>query len=166
MTAAAENARAGQSVYDGEEVSDAWTLEGVSVVQAPANVFDFHCMIVPTDDAREMHYRSIFLQGLLLDDPAVAETRVPGSGRLAKAVGKAAAAIGVPAAALLAAAILRESRLVDRIVLGADSPEDLQPIALALRARPEDVDEFLKQLASVPAPARTVLDPRKWGRAP
>ena len=162
--AAAAGARAGQSVYERDEVSDAWSLEGVSVVQAPANVFDSRAMIASTDDSREMHYRSVFLQGLLLEDPTVAEARVPGSGRLARAVWQAAAMIGVSAAALLAAAILRTSRLGDRIVLGADGPEDLGAIALAMEVGPEEVDEFLNQISKVPAAPPTVLDPRKWDR--
>jgi len=161
-TAFMEHAFAGQSVYERQEVVDAWSVDGVSVVQAPANVFDSRAMIAHSDDSREMHYRSVFLQGLLLDAPSVADARVPGSGRLAEAVGQAADAIGTPAAALLAAAVLRACRPVDKIILGADKPEDLMPIPAALTAPERSIDEFLDHIARVPAPAETVLDPRTW----
>ena len=136
------NARSGQSVYESAEVAAAWAQKGVQVVQAPANVFDPTNVLPPTDETREMHYRSVFLQGLLLDTPSVADARVPGSGRLARAVRDAANDVGLPAASLLVAGILGQSRPVDRVVLGADTPAELEPLAAAVAAPAEVVGEY------------------------
>lgn len=160
--ATAAGARAGQSVYGPEEVAAAWRSAGTSVVQVPGNVFDLRAMTILPPDGGEMHYRSLFLQGILLDIPVVAEARVSGSGRLAAAVQAASEEVGVPAAALLVAAVLRRVGVYDKVVLGMDSAEELQAISCASRAPSEAVDHFMRRVTEQPAPHADVLDPRQW----
>ncbi|MGI8509603.1 MAG: aldo/keto reductase [Gemmatimonadaceae bacterium] len=160
--AAEADACAGQSVYEPQEVAAAWACVGTAVVQVPANVFDSRAMIPPPGDRGAMHYRSIFLQGILLDRPSVAEERVSGGGRLAEAVQSASAEAGVPAPSLLVAAVLRAAREADKVVIGADSAEELQAISLALSASADAVDQFMRRIAEQPTPQPAVLDPRRW----
>lgn len=165
QSAVGADARVGQSVYGADEVAAAWAAGGTDVVQSPANVFDARSMAVPPGGVGEMHYRSVFLQGILLDTPAVAEARVAGGGRLARAVERTAAEVGAPAPALLVATVLRAARPADRVVVGADSAAELQAIAAVTEIGLDTADEFIRRIAKEPVPDEDVLDPRRWRNA-
>jgi aryl-alcohol dehydrogenase-like predicted oxidoreductase len=74
--------RLGVSVYSPWEAAEVRRRHPVSVVQLPGSAFDQRLarMVDPGPlEGVELHLRSVFLQGLMLMDPAVADGRVPGS---------------------------------------------------------------------------------------
>ncbi len=154
---------AGQSVYTSHEVARVSQLPGVARVQAPGNVLDDGALIARGTMPLPLDVRSVFLQGVLLDSPEVAERRVRGGGRLADAVRVSAEACEGAAAPLLVAAVLATLGASDRVVLGADDPAQLDAIVLAATIDPEDAARFARLVrATVGVVEPAVLDPRTW----
>lgn len=164
LAAAANRAGAGwgQSVYGSEEVGAAMR-DGAGIVQAPANVFDRGAIEARGRSTVRLDLRSAYLQGVLLETPAEAESRAPGCGPLAAAVHAAAAEVAQPAAPLLLAAMLDASGRHDRVVVGADDPSQLDVIAPALALSPDAVRTFAERAVALGGPVRAgVTDPRRW----
>src|SRR5439155_18302986 len=124
--AGSDHVTLGQSVYGADEVAAAVQLPRVAVVQAPGNVFDQGATWARGPSCVSIDLRSVFLQGLLLEEAEVAECRVPGSGVIAAAVQRIASEFTMAPAALLLAAARRSLRSGDRVVIGADRPRDLE----------------------------------------
>src|SRR5438445_813252 len=162
--AANDHVALGQSVYGVEDVAAALHVPGVNVVQAPGNVFDDGALRVRGSSAVALDLRSVFLQGLLLEEPEVAECRVPGSGVIAAAVQRIARELGVAPAALLLASVRTAIRAGDRVVIGAERPRDLEDALGGLSLDREIVETFatqVRQAAGGTVPT-SILDPRKW----
>src|SRR5687767_10060456 len=70
----------GQSVYSAEEVRSACELPGVEKLQVPANILDNRAIAARGNASVSLDVRSIYLQGILLEDPQQADQRAPGSG--------------------------------------------------------------------------------------
>ena len=158
--AASVHAAAGQSVYTATEVASA-AAAGAARVQAPVNVFDPRQADAARRAAVPLDGRSVFLQGLLLDDDDVAGQRVRGGGALARAVRHAALDAGLdPAGALIAAAALRLGP-ADRLVIGIDEVAQLEAIHAAADAAPGRVVAFAEAIAAATV-GDDVLDPRTW----
>jgi aryl-alcohol dehydrogenase-like predicted oxidoreductase len=162
--AAEHSAAAGQSLYTAVEVTRAAAMGAVRV-QAPLNVFDPRQMEAAHAVNVRFDARSVFLQGVLLDEPRLAEQRAPGCGRLASAVSRAAGDAGLsPAAALLAAASCL-LRACDRLVIGIDEPSQLAALDAAAAASPAQVRAFMDAVADAVTPGQVplpALDPRGW----
>ncbi len=157
-------AQAGLSVYGQAEVRAGAGLPGVDLLQAPANVFDDSALVARGEGQVRLDLRSVFLQGLLLDPPDLAERRVPGGGDLVRAARQAAAEGGEDLGALLVRAMLNRLREGDRLVIGVDDPQQLDVVVRGV-ALPEAAGRAFRDraraLAPRPVPAR-VLDPRSW----
>jgi aryl-alcohol dehydrogenase-like predicted oxidoreductase len=154
----------GQSVYGDAEVDSAARCARIGRIQAPANVFDRSALSARGDRSVPLDLRSIYLQGVLLDEPEAAEQRVPGGAVLANAVRRAAAAAEYDAAALLAASMLRAAGPRDRIVVGVDRVEELAALLDAASVPESSLAEFERVLVGLvagPVPS-SVLDPRRW----
>jgi hypothetical protein len=164
--AAAEvGADAGQSVYSAAELCKAVEL-GARRIQAPANVFDSRAFDARGGGAVRLDLRSAYLQGVLLDAPADADRRVAGGARLADAVARAASDVGVPAPALLVAAVVVAAQPGDRVIVGLDAPDQAAAIVEAGDVAPDLAREFARrarQYAGVVSPS--LLDPRTWPTA-
>jgi len=154
----------GQSVYGPDEVAIALALPDVSRLQAPGNVFDLGALEARGSSVVPIDLRSVYLQGALLEAPALAEARAPGTGALAAAVGEAALTVGEPPAVMLLAVMDRACRPDDRLVVGVDSPEQLGVIPRALTMAREVVDAFARLVRErAPVTVRSgALDPRSW----
>jgi aryl-alcohol dehydrogenase-like predicted oxidoreductase len=156
-------AYAGQSVYSPDDVHTA-AGAGAGRIQAPVNVLDMRNIDAAHEAGVPLDARSVFLQGILLESPEAAEVRVPHAGRLARAVQRAAAAIGAPAPAALVAAVLSRLRGGDRIVLGVDAASQLVDLEAAPAITPDRVLEFIslaREHAGI-QPDAALLDPRTW----
>ena len=153
----------GLSVYTANEVLQAKAL-GAELVQAPANVLDYRQLKAAKEVEQKTDFRSIFLQGLLLDSVEIAESRFPGSGVFAKAVEVAAATVGLSPPAALIGAILHAKKPSDRLVIGVDSPKDIGVWQEALAVTANQCSEFISEFAkeSKIAPSDQMLDPRTW----
>jgi aryl-alcohol dehydrogenase-like predicted oxidoreductase len=158
-------ARVGVSVYTPAEAAAATSLPRCSVVQAPFSVVDRRVLdVVRPDGGWQLHARSIFLQGILLQAPALAEARVPGAGRFAALVQQEAAGAGLRVAAFLISMALHLLPTTSRIVLGAESPAQIEEWIEALDgvsrriAKPlQVIEQEIGQSASA-----SVIDPRTW----
>jgi aryl-alcohol dehydrogenase-like predicted oxidoreductase len=163
--ALAEGARCGQSVYTAAEVQAAARL-GAQRVQAPGNVFDFRTIRVGQAAGVPMDVRSVYLQGLLLETPEMADKRIPGSAPLVRAVHRAAAEIESTTASALLASALTQLGPLDRIVIGIDDASQLADISAAgevPQASACSFGELLDGASTTEASAlKLVLDPRYW----
>ncbi len=157
-------AAAGQSVYSPDEVALACDLPDIGRVQAPGNILDKRALRARGRSRLRLDVRSIYLQGVLLDDPDVADVRAPGSGRISAAIHSAAAAADSPVAPLLVASMLRVIEPGDRLVVGVDNPSDLEVLPAAFEIPDATVEQFqegIAHLADDPA-LPLILDPRQW----
>jgi aldo/keto reductase family protein len=162
------HAAAGQSVYSPDEVARACELPNIGRVQAPGNVLDQRALRARGRSPLRLDLRSIYLQGVLLDDREVADLRAPGAGRISAAIQVAAAAADSAAAPLLVASMLRIIEPGDRLVVGVDDASDLDVLPAAFEIPDATVEHFrnmIAHLADDPA-LGVILDPRQWPRSP
>jgi len=156
----------GVSVYTADEIRSLCGV-GVARVQAPMNVVDRRQLSAANAAGIPFDARSVYLQGVLLDEPDVAESRVAGGGRLAKAVRDAAHRAGIsPAVGLLGGALAALGPR-DRLVVGVDTPSELDVFVHAASAPAELVRAFVSAMAAA-VPVSDIppglLDPRTWKR--
>jgi hypothetical protein len=157
----------GQSVYDSADVHAA-ARAGARRVQSRFSVLDTDQLDTAQRNCAPFDGRSVYLQGVLLDSPSLAAHRAPGIERLVRLVHTAARECGLPLASALVAGALSHLRGQDRIVLGVDSPTQLEAVSVALTLTPGDVAEFLSALAPARVLARSqphLMDPRTWSTA-
>ncbi|WP_295843710.1 aldo/keto reductase [Tardiphaga sp.] len=136
LKAAGRTDKIGCSVYEGAQIDAALDRYPLDLVQLPYNVLDRRLdeggQLTRLSAARiEVHARSIFLQGLLLQDPAAIP---PSFGPLADAVRAIhvwGAQAGLTPLEAVLAATLREQR-IDRLVLGVTRVSELRAILVAL----------------------------------
>lgn len=166
---AAERAGAlpGASVYEAREVVS-MAAAGAIRIQAPVNVFDSRQRDAALERGVPIDGRSVFLQGVLLEQPDHAEARAPGTGRMAQSVQQAAMMAGMsPATALLATA-LQDLQAHDRVVVGVDQPAELDAFVAAVTADSHAVSCFRRALVEEVGawrPDARSLDPRRWKSA-
>jgi len=115
------HAQAGQSVYTDAEVKSVVDLPDMERIQAPGNVFDKRAIRARGARALSLDLRSVYLQGVLLENPESAELRAPGAGALSAAARAAAARLQVDVAPLLVASMLMFAAPRDRLVIGVDA---------------------------------------------
>lgn len=161
---AALGAVVGQSVYSADEVSAACALPRMGKLQVPGNVLDPRAIRARGNSAVPLDVRSVYLQGVLLEAPKLADARAPGAAGITAAVQAAAAALDTNLASLLIASMLKVIRRGDRLVIGVDSVSQLDVIPAAFEIPDDIVQEFQTRVARLAAdPALTIsLDPRSW----
>jgi aryl-alcohol dehydrogenase-like predicted oxidoreductase len=158
---------AGQSVYDSVDVNAA-ARAGAQRVQSRLSVLNTEQLCSAQRNGVPFDGRSVYLQGVLLDSPDDAARRVPGIENMVRIVQSAARACGLPLAPALLAGALSQLTDRDRVVLGVDSPDQLEAVRVASKLSPGDVAEFLVQLEGARSLAHSqphLLDPRKWPTA-
>lgn len=163
-SATRRRAKPGQSVYSPAEVKAACALPGIERLQAPGNILDQRAILARGSAAVCLDLRSVYLQGVLLDDPETADSRVPGAGRIAAALQAAAADMDLSLATLLVASVLTVLGPRDRVVVGVDDASELEATREAFEIPGATVGQFQKSvahLAADPALGR-ILDPRHW----
>jgi len=160
-------AKPGQSVYTAAEVKAACNLPGIERLQVPGNVLDQRAILARGSASVSLDVRSVYLQGVLLDNPETADVRAPGAGAISARLRTAAAALDSSLATLLVACVLSMIGPGDRVVIGVDDPSELAPLREAFELPGNTVGEFQKALSTLgadPATAR-ILDPRQWPQA-
>jgi aryl-alcohol dehydrogenase-like predicted oxidoreductase len=158
------NAKAGQSVYSSVEVRTACDLPDIERVQAPGNVLDKRAIRARGARAVPLDLRSVYLQGVLLEDPTSAEIRAPGSGKYSAVAQKTAAALDTEVAPLLIASMLKIMAPRDRLVVGVDDIAELEALPKAFELNAGTVEQFRNEIERVTDDAAldVVLDPRRW----
>ena len=150
--------RIGISGYDAGEAHALSNRYPLTLIQLPANVLDPWYEAVTFPDRVEVHVRSAFLQGFLLaDTDRLPSHLVPWRDILVQFHAEAEAQDLTPIQAALAP--LLASRHVGRVVVGADSPAQLDEILGAVRKlenRP------VPTFGPFPNATRKLTDPRGW----
>ncbi len=155
----------GLSVYHGHQIDAALARFPIEILQLPINPLDTR-LIEGGQIARlaqagvEIHARSLFLQGLLLQAPEALEPRF---GPLRDAVAELdawATAVGLSRLEGVLALALRIPEIT-RFVVGVTSERELQEIVNAGRVA-EGVQELPSFASSAPLDQRH-LDPSRWG---
>lgn len=155
----------GASVYTREQFLAAVADPRITVVQAPISVLD---RTIADEDlyraersGTDVIARSALLQGLL-GDPERAIGRVPQLDGALAAFDAVCARVG-RGPLELAIGWVRARPAVSGIVLGAETPEQLEGLVRAFDAPPLPVDA-VELVASIPLPAGRAADPRTWPR--
>jgi len=161
---AKHHAASGQSVYSQEEVRSACALPGIARLQAPGNVLDQRAILARGNAPVFLDVRSIYLQGVLLEDPRAADARAPGSGAVVAAVQATAAMLGTDVAPLLIASVLKVIRAGDRVVIGVDNVSELETLPAAFELPDDTVREFQRRICGLAddRASMSFLDPRNW----
>lgn len=152
----------GQSVYTAEEIWNVNNL-GCEYIQVPGNALD-HQQINAAKACRiTSDIRSVFLQGLMLDEPSIAEMRVPGGGKLAQAAYEISKGLGVSTANCLIWSVFSLIGPNDRVVMGADSSDEVEMWDW-VNYQPEIAEKFIVLLGKRVGPfnREKIMDPRRW----
>jgi len=150
--------RIGVSGYDAEDVRVLCNRFPLTLVQLPANVLDpwYERMELPT--TLEVHVRSAFLQGFLLSNPSKLPLHLaPWRATLEQFRAEAAEQGLTPVQAALAP--LLTSPAIDRVAVGADSPEQLDDILQAAQALSDEASATFGPFGGV---TKSLTDPRQW----
>jgi len=158
------HAQAGQSVYTEAEVKAVVDLPDMERIQVPGNVFDRRAIMARGARAVPLDVRSVYLQGVLLENPESAELRAPGAGRLSAAAQTAAARLDLELAPLLIASMLRRIAPRDRLVIGVDDAAELDVLPKAFEISHDAAHQFADEIDAVVGndSLDEVLDPRGW----
>lgn len=154
-------ARIGASIYDAEDLEIvAERFPDLDLIQVPGNILDRRLLDHPLlkslhDSGVEVHVRSAYLQGLLLalpeDIPDYFDELRPFVGRLREWARKQqTSAMG------LALAFLKNNPIVDSVLVGATTPEELSSTVAAWRSASDEV------VFEIPELRTELLDPRLW----
>lgn len=153
----------GLSVYETLELKIATSWPGITRVQAPGNVLDHRVIDARSTLPVPLDVRSIYLQGILLQPPEIAEQRLPGAGRLVSAIRKAADAAFEDLDVLLVASVLTRLEPSDRVVIGIDDEEQLNILVKLQSVSSAAVAGFSAAVAPLRRRVnRLILDPRRW----
>lgn len=154
--------RIGVSGYEAGAVAELCDRFALSLVQLPANVLDPWYDRVTLPDTVELHVRSAFLQGFLLGDPGALPSHLaPFRGVLEQFRRQAEAQGLTPLQAALAPLIA--SPRVAKVVVGADSPEQLDQILHAAQTLEKRLGAgFTPALGPFAGVTRDLTDPRRW----
>ena len=154
----------GQSVYSADEVTAACALPCMGRLQVPGNVLDLRAIRARDESSVPLDVRSVYLQGVLLDPPKLADARAPGAGGITAALQDAAAELDTGLAPLLIACMLKVVRRDDRLVIGIDNVSQLDVLPEAFEIPEDTVQEFQTRVGWLAGdPALTILlDPRSW----
>lgn len=153
----------GASVYTVRQIEGLLARGGIDLIQAPMNVLDQR--LIDSGILREiaahkieLHVRSAYLQGLLLADPATLPPFFAGARQAVAAFQQAAQAAGNSPAAAALGFLLRLPE-VDTVLIGVESPEQLEAIA-AGSLGPLDLDYRAFRISD-----ERILDPSRWPEA-
>ncbi len=153
----------GQSVYCKDEVLKALDASPY-LIQTQSNVLNLESIFVAKKTTVKFDFRSVFLQGLLLDPPQEAEKRVPGSSGLMIKLREICNEWAIkPPVAFLGTA-LSHMKMGDRVVIGIDSPQEIGVWKEALAVDANLLESFWNQVSrSFTFPiSDSIVDPRKW----
>jgi aryl-alcohol dehydrogenase-like predicted oxidoreductase len=146
----------GVSLYDLGELPDCCSDTGLDVIQCPANVFDQRVLTMPSacDLAREIHVRSVFLQGLLTMDVRAAARRLPAAETALRLWQEWCGRYSL--SAVTAALSFAKSLPVKYCVIGVDSAAQFTEVADAWEVA---VPRRMPELAINDT---QIVDPRAW----
>lgn len=159
--------RIGVSIYTPEEMALAASHQDIDILQAPFNMLDRRLEQTGAADAAiergcEVHFRSLFLQGLLLGEPGTLPERLAFARPWVAAVREACRRHDADPAET-AIGYVRRRFPEARLVIGCDDAEQLAANA-ALFTAPLPGDALMAELAALDQPPEQVVNPALWPR--
>ena len=155
----------GASVYTPEQAMRALGVAGVGAIQLPLSLFNRRmiesgALAACAEAGVTVFTRSVFVQSMIFLDPAdLPEHLAPARGVLGDFQALCRAATTNPLALSLAAVLTR--REIDSVVVGAETPGQIEDIAAAATTfvDPDLIDQAAALAANAPA---DVFDPSTW----
>jgi aryl-alcohol dehydrogenase-like predicted oxidoreductase len=156
--------RIGVSVYSNEEFAAVINQPQIDVIQLPFNVFDNMnhrgaLMHRAKAAGKELHVRSVFLQGLLFRSSIALPPHLATLAPVLEAL-HAIAANGAMDIATLALNYVLHNPLVDAVLIGVDTAAQL--LELLDAQRPAFDAELVRRIESLPVLHPDVLNPSRW----
>jgi len=157
--------RLGVSVYTNEEAIEVAKDERISIVQLPFNLLDNSAqrgfvLEVLKKNNREVHTRSVFLQGLFFKDRATLDKVKPLQSNLEQ-LDKIAAHCNCDLNLLALSYAFRQS-LIDKVLIGVDSIEQLKANINSLDKVGSIDFKTIEEIDQIKVSAVSFLNPSTW----
>ncbi len=155
----------GASVYTPEDVEHALAVDGLSVIQLPVSLFnrrmiDSGALVACAEAGIMVFARSVFVQGLIFLDPDTLPDYLTPARKTLKAFHALCADANIAPLVLALAAALEQDG-IHSVVVGADTPRQIEEVSVAAQATVEPA--LITQAVSLSAnTADTVFDPSRW----
>ncbi len=158
--------RIGVSVYDLQDVEMYLSLGGLDSIQIPVNLFDQRLIGTGmleklSENGIEVFARSIYLQGLLLMDPAKLPDQLKQAKKPLELLAKYSKETGMPVKEL-AFLFVRDLPGISRIIIGCETIDQLRENLTLMEYPPlkkETIQEICLLFIDIPI---KIMDPRMW----
>lgn len=156
--------RVGVSLYTLQELERVVNDESIDLIQIPLNLFDLNIekkamLREAKSRGKEIHVRSIFLQGLFFKDPKNLTGNLKGlEGPLRQLIDLVASYELDMSATCLSFALIQS--FVDRVIIGVDSAEQLEENFKSVIT--DFSNELLSEVSAIQISDESLLNPANW----
>lgn len=156
--------RVGVSLYGLDELKKVLEDPSIDLIQVPLNVFDFEdqkrdLLEKAKNEGKEIHVRSVFLQGLFFKDPQTLTGNLVAMQQPLQQLRAVAKHYGLDMRTLCLSFALMQP-FVDNVIIGVDSKEQL--IENLKSVGSEFPMELLKEIKKIKIPDISLLNPANW----
>lgn len=156
--------RVGVSLYGLDELQKVLEDPTIELIQVPLNVFDLDdakkdLLEQAKRNGKEIHVRSVFLQGLFFKDPQSLTGNLKGMKQPLQQLRAIAEDHGLDIRMLCLSFALTQP-FVDRVIIGVDSKEQL--IENLRSERSALAPEVIEKIKEIKIPDRLLLNPSSW----
>jgi aryl-alcohol dehydrogenase-like predicted oxidoreductase len=154
----------GVSIYNNDEMLNCINNDAIDVIQLPFNLFDNHnqrgeLIREAKKNNKEIHIRSVFLQGLFFMNPANLSLNLTPLAPYLAEIQKIAMELDISIAEL-ALAYVKKEPYIDRIIIGVDSAKQLENNFLASVFEMNDYTYNL--INRLVVNEKMLLNPQNW----
>lgn len=156
--------RIGVSLYNLDELRTAIKDPSIDLIQLPLNIFDLEdqkrdLLEEAKTVGKEIHIRSVFLQGLFFKDPQTLTGNLVAMQQPLFQIQNLIQYYNLDMRTLCLSFALSQN-YVDRVIIGVDSKEQL--IENLKSVRSEFPKDLLKEIKKIKIPDRSLLNPSSW----
>lgn len=156
----------GVSVYGNEQLQQAINNDFISVIQVPYNLLDNeyqkgHLMKLAKDKGKEIHVRSVFLQGLFYMDPSMLPDQLKPLSKYLVEINNLCTKYNQPLNAVALAYCLKNKN-IDKVLIGVDSLAQLLSNLQAIKLINSIDDEVIKKISKLAVVENELLNPVNW----
>lgn len=155
--------KVGVSIYSEDEFHMANSNPDVDIIQLPYNIFDSRFsqsfLRHHLDETKTVYARSIFLQGLLLEESADFPANVSHLRPFKRALEEQTSDTGLGSVSLALAFVL-ENRALSGMIVGSSSAAEIRDVASSLRTL--EASDVSLEIELPDRPSWVQVDPRNW----